>query len=121
MDRKFIQIRDTSIEDRIPLDPYDKGEVTRKQLYTYLFSDFMRGSLIVGFLFIDALVLTQIWFVIPHFVKAEQLTELFFGGVNIVVIYYIIGQLFIEFLAIMYQARIYRKVWTKIKTTALMN
>lgn len=120
MDKKFIQIREKSLKDS-PLDEYDLGMVSRKQLYTYLFSDLIRGSMIVGFMFMDVLVISQIWYFIPDFVRAMNLVSLFFGGINYVLIYYIVGTVFIEAVVLVYEKRMYFRVWKRIKEIALIN
>lgn len=110
MDRKLITIREKSYADDMALDPYDTGEATRKQVYTYIFTDFIRGSMIVGFLFLDAFMLADVWYLFPNLTSLMNETLSLFGGLNMVFLYYIVGMLFLIFELTRYEGRLYRNV-----------
>lgn len=110
MDRKLITIREKSYLDNVELDPYDTGEATRKQVYAYVFTDFIRVSLIVGFLFLDAFLLADVWYLFPNLTSIMNETLSMFDGMNIIVVYYVVGILFLEFELGRYENRLYRNV-----------
>lgn len=124
MDRKFIPIREKTVVETLnglPPDPFDTGEATKKQIFTYIFSDFIRGGMIVGFLFLDILIISQLWYFIPDFVSAMHLLLLYFWGVNFILLYYVIAILFLELYVASYEVNIYRRVWKRIKEIALIS
>ena len=59
-----------SQEIRISTASKDKEEtsrdLTRRELYHYIFQDFFRGFFLVGCLFLDILVIAQIFRYVPH-------------------------------------------------------
>lgn len=114
MDRKFITVREKSYKDSSELDPYDTGEVTRKQLYTYLFTDFIRVSMIVAFLFLDTVCLVELWYVIPNMSGLSDIILLYFGGFNIVAAYYLIALGIVEFYIVVVERRFYHIVKMKM-------
>lgn len=115
MDKKFITIREKSYIDTSDKDPFDTGEVSRKQLYTYLFTDFVRGSLIIAFLFIDVVILAEIWYMIPDMSVFSSMVLGYLGGLNLVVAYYLVAVGFLELLILNYERRIYSKVRNRMR------
>lgn len=89
-------------------------DLTRKELFLYIFSDFFRISYIVLCLFLDALIIGLQLFHID-----DSIFHLFYFGTDYITYYYMyivyITLLIItlEVVAINFQLRIYRKIFYK--------
>ncbi len=109
MDKKFITIREKSAVDDLEPDAYDTGEATRKQVYTYIFTDFIRGSMVVGFLFFDTLIIAELW---STFLNNALL---YVSGLNLIFLYYVIGMIFLEFIIVNYERKLYSRVRNRLR------
>jgi hypothetical protein len=62
--RKPIRITDRSIADRLPSE-IDSRDMTRSELLFYILFPFTRYSYIIGCIFLDALIISQLYLIIP--------------------------------------------------------
>ncbi|GEM_PF-6864078 len=118
MAKKLIEVREKTIRERIAEeeDIFDRGEATRKQIILYIFTDFIRVSLILIYIVFDIFLLTEVWYALPSIRVAMESVTLFYGGKNLFLLYYIILALFVGFVLSWYEFKFYRYVRRKIKS-----
>ncbi len=84
-------------------------DLTKKQLVLYIFNDFLKGSYIIGCLFLDGLVILYLYYFIPSsYLSRGVLTNSTYKDI-------ILGLLILslEALVIFYQFKGYRRIWPK--------
>lgn len=85
-------------------------DLTRKQLFRYVFDDFLRGFFLVGCLFFDGLIVAYIFRFIPNGPFYSRATDLFFSF-KLYDVYFFILIALLEAIVIFYQAKLFRKIW----------
>lgn len=86
-------------------------DLTKFQLLGYIFSDFLKGGFIVLSLTFDILVLAEPEGFIPSYPIANLNLEHYLNEFQILTVYTIILVLFLEFIAIYFEIRIFNKFW----------
>ena len=88
-------------------------DLTKTELIKYIFSDFVRGFYIVGCLFLDFLVLPQIYGVIPFSKEIGQFSSAYLGGINLYGFYLDIVIVVLEIFFIWLEIKVYFKYFRK--------
>lgn len=105
----------TSYKDDEDLDEREQissKDLTKKGLFFYLFDDFFRGFYIVGCLFLDGIIIPGLRFLLPGGGTVLPL-KLPSTVTSLYTAYIIILVIFLEAVAIYFQARGFRKLWRK--------
>ena len=79
--RKPIQIVSKSLADISPSE-ITSSDLSRSELFHYIFFPFLRWSFIILCLFIDALVVAQLYLFIPNVQAAMTIYSVYYGGFN---------------------------------------
>ena len=111
-DSKSIQLLDREEKRSATVSKTSSKDLTRKELFLYIFSDFFRISYIVLCLFLDGLIIGLQIFNID-----DSIFNLIFFGTSYILYYYVyVIYLFLliltlEVIAINFQLKIYRKIF----------
>ena len=101
--RPRIRERDQTEEDE---ERFTSKDLTRKQIFLYIFEDFFKGFFIFLSLFLDGLVV----FYLYQEPLIQSLTpDIFVAGVPIYKLYIIILSIFIDGLLVYYEIKLYLK------------
>lgn len=84
-------------------------DLTRKQLLLYILNDFLKGLYVVGCLFLDGLVILQLY----SFIPMKDLDKSLFSNALVKEIFFSIVTLVLEIIAIYLEIKGYRKAWPK--------
>ena len=84
-------------------------EFTKKQLFLYLFYDFFRASYIVGALFLDGVVIAELYIIIPNLYLYNALVNSVTGSFYLVYFYVALLTVFAEYIVIILEIKAYRK------------
>lgn len=83
--------------------------LTKKQLVLYIFNDFLRGTYMIGCMFLDGLVILYLYYFIPAgYLSKGILSIALYRGVILGLL-----TLSLEVLAIYYEFKGYRRIWPK--------
>jgi hypothetical protein len=86
-------------------------DLSRKELLSYIFGDFLRAFYIVGCIFFDGLIIGEAYDYVPGFFSANTIIEHYFPNSGVLLIYTVILILFSEGLALFYEIEYYKKRW----------
>ncbi len=100
-------------KDKSQYQDVSAKDLTRKQLFRYIFDDFFRASYIVLMLFIDVIIIAQFFYFIPGFQSGISLFSTLFPHGNLLIYYTGTLIAFSEILCIYYQARLFRIIWPR--------
>ena len=84
-------------------------DLTRKQLVLYILNDFLKGLYVIGCMFLDGLVILQIYSFVPSWLLYQGLLsnvysrDALIGSITIV----------LEIFVIYVQVKAYRRIWPK--------
>ncbi|MEM0157991.1 MAG: hypothetical protein QW812_00570 [Thermoplasmataceae archaeon] len=88
-------------------------DLTRKQLFQYLFGDFVRGFYIVACMFLDILVIGELYKFIPSPNLLSALYFSYFGNPAVLPLYVFMLTVLLEVVAVHLEVKIYRKFWKR--------
>ena len=86
-------------------------DLSRKELLSYIFGDFIKAFYIVGCIFLDGLIIGESYNYVPGFFSANTIIEHYFQNSGILLIYTVMLILFSESLALYYEIKYYKKRW----------
>lgn len=84
-------------------------DLTKSQLLLYILNDFLRGFYIVGCLFLNGLVILQMYSFIPQ----NGFSVGLFSNLWIRIIIFSAAIILLEAFAIIWEIKIYRRIWPK--------
>ena len=87
-------------------------DLSRKELLSYIFGDFVKAFYIVGCIFLDGLIIGEAYNYVPGFFSVNNIIEHYFPSSSILLIYTVILILFSECLALFYEIKYYKKRWS---------
>ena len=88
-------------------------DLSRKELLSYIFGDFVKAFYIVGCIFLDGLIIGEAFDYVPGFYSINNAISHYFAGSDILLVYAIILILFAECIAIFYEIKYYMGKWPK--------
>lgn len=111
---KISYKNETEPEDR----ELTSKDLTRKGLFLYIFDDFFRGFYLVGCVFLDAVIIPSLRFILPG--SGFNLLSAVPGTINALYTAYIVLLiLFLEVFFIYMEINGFRKIWKKGNFTAM--
>lgn len=87
-------------------------DLTRGELFHYLFDDFFKAFYVVGCIFFDVLVVGQLYNIIPGMIPLNKITSVYFNG-GLLEYYFLIIILFLEAIIIPLEIKFYIRTWKK--------
>lgn len=110
----MFQMNKIKIEDKYVIEEVTSKDMSRKELLSYIFGDFIRGFYFVGAIFLDFIIIPQIFSFIPG--------RLFGNGlmIRIPMWNYSVSGILLFFMAIIivfsifYEVKIYFMIWGRI-------
>ena len=88
-------------------------DLSRKELLSYIFGDFIKAFYIVGCVFLDGLIIGEAYDYIPGFYSINSAINRYFLNSSILIIYTVILILFSECLVLFYEIKYYKKKWPR--------
>ncbi len=102
------------IEDKYSVEEVTSKDMTRKELLSYIFGDFIRGFYFVGAIFFDFVVIPQIFSYIPPKLFGNVLTiRIPMWNFSASGILLSLMTLIIVF-SVFYEVKIYFRIWVRI-------
>lgn len=93
--------------DGVKLRELNSKDLTRAEVYKYIFGDFIKGMFIFGSLFLDLLIVTQVYYLVPRTSPTHQIIRNFALGLDLVQFYVWILTGFVEIVVIILEAYFY--------------
>lgn len=94
-------------------------DLSRSELIKYIFSDFIRGFYLVGCIFLDFLIIAQLYYLLPFSREIGYVFDFYFGGFNLYFFYILIIIISLEIVLIWAEWKIYVKHFRKKRAAEL--